>query len=70
MMALLDMGAEYNCYASDITCSYPVSGSFTDDQKSIYEAVLSAQVQVMSELKPGASWVEMHRVAEREILKG
>jgi Xaa-Pro dipeptidase len=69
-IALLDMGAEYNCYASDITCSFPVSGSFTNDQKSIYEAVLAAQIQVMSKLKPGVSWVEMHRVAEREILKG
>eukprot|EP00966_Prymnesium_polylepis_P024433 562743-Prymnesium_polylepis.1 len=31
-MALIDMGAEYNCYCSDITCSYPVNGKFTPDQ--------------------------------------
>ena len=70
MMALLDMGAEYACYASDITCSFPISGSFTDDQKSIYEAVLAAQVQVIKMLKPGVSWLAMHKVAEREVLKG
>jgi Xaa-Pro dipeptidase len=64
------MGAEYHCYASDITCSFPVSGSFTDEQRSVYEAVLAAQVQVLTELKPGVSWLEMHRVAEKEILKG
>lgn len=69
-IALLDMGAEYHCYASDITCSFPVSGSFTDEQRSVYEAVLAAQVQVLTELKPGVSWLEMHRVAEKEILKG
>lgn len=69
-IALLDMGAEYNCYASDITCSFPVSGSFTDDQRSIYESVLAAQIEVMKQLKPGVSWLEMHRVAEREVLKG
>jgi Xaa-Pro dipeptidase len=69
-MSLLDMGAEYHCYASDITCSYPVKGSFSQDQLSIYEAVLAAQVSVMKELKPGVSWLDMHRVAEREILKG
>jgi len=69
-IALLDMGAEYCAYASDITCSFPVSGSFTDDQKFIYEAVLAAQIQVMRELKPGVSWLDMHRAAEREILKG
>ena len=69
-IALLDMGAEYHCYASDITCSFPVSGSFTEDQRSIYESVLNAQRSVLRELKPGVSWVEMHRVAEREILRG
>lgn len=57
-------------YASDITCSFPVSGSFTDDQRSIYESVLAAQIEVMKQLKPGVSWLEMHRVAEREVLKG
>ena len=69
-IALLDMGAEYHCYASDITCSFPVSGSFTEDQQSIYECVLNAQECVLRELKPGVSWVDMHRVAEREILRG
>ncbi|KAL9187096.1 hypothetical protein ACHAXT_010816 [Thalassiosira profunda] len=69
-IALLDMGAEYHCYASDITCSFPVGGTFTDDQKAVYESVLAAQVSVLRELKPGVSWVEMHREAEREILKG
>jgi Xaa-Pro dipeptidase len=69
-MALLDMGAEYHCYASDITCSFPVSGSFTPDQLSIYNAVLNAQVEVIKRLRPGVSWVEMHRVAEREVLRG
>eukprot|EP00956_Cyclotella_meneghiniana_P022983 scaffold44096_cov82-Cyclotella_meneghiniana.AAC.4 len=69
-MALLDMGAEYHCYASDITCSFPVSGSFTSDQLAVYEAVLNAQVRVIQQLKPGVSWVDMHRDAEREILKG
>ena len=69
-MALLDMGAEYHCYASDITCSFPISGSFTPDQLAVYEAVLNAQVRVIQQLKPGVSWVDMHRDSEREILKG
>ncbi len=69
-MALLDMGAEYHCYASDITCSYPVCGTFTPDQRSIYESVLAAQVSVIGMLRPGVSWVDMHRIAESEILGG
>jgi Xaa-Pro dipeptidase len=69
-MALLDMGGEYHCYASDITCSYPVNGVYTDDQRCIYESVLAAQIAVIGRLKPGVSWVDMHHVAEREILHG
>lgn len=64
-MALLDMGGEYRCYASDITCSFPVNGRFTDDQKVIYNAVLDAHNQVLKTMKPGQSWVEMHRLALR-----
>ena len=32
-MVLFDMGAEYCCYNSDITCSWPVNGRFSDKQK-------------------------------------
>ncbi|KAF7255344.1 hypothetical protein EG68_07419 [Paragonimus skrjabini miyazakii] len=67
-MCLFDMGGEYYCYASDITCSFPANGRFTADQKIIYEAVLSASRAVLAELKPGASWVELHELAERHIL--
>ncbi|PRQ46799.1 putative xaa-Pro dipeptidase [Rosa chinensis] len=67
-LALLDMGAEYNFYGSDITCSYPVNGKFTSDQSLIYNAVLDAHNAVISALKPGVSWVDMHKLAEKVIL--
>jgi Xaa-Pro dipeptidase len=66
-MVLLDMGAEYYCYASDITRSYPVNGKFTQDQKEVYESVLAAQEAVMKAMKPGVSWPDMHRLATRVI---
>ncbi|VFQ59383.1 unnamed protein product [Cuscuta campestris] len=68
-MALLDMGAEYHFYASDITCSYPVNGKFTPDQALIYNAVLDAHDAVISTLKPGICWVDMHKLAEKVILE-
>jgi Xaa-Pro dipeptidase len=67
-MALLDMGADYHGYVSDITCSFPISKVFSSDQRSIYEGVLSAQRVVYEAMKPGTSWVDCHRLAEREIL--
>ena len=64
-MALLDMGGEYCCYASDITCSFPVNGKFNKQQRLIYQAVLDAQRAVMRGMVPGASWVDLHKLAMR-----
>jgi len=68
-MCLFDMGSEYYCYSSDITCSFPANGKFTDDQKIIYEAVLKASRAVMDAVKPGVSWVDMHLLAEKTQLE-
>jgi len=67
-MILLDMGAEYRCYCSDITCSYPVNGKFTADQRMIYEAVLEAQTQIYAMMKPGTLWSDMHYLMWRVVL--
>ncbi|XP_054786246.1 uncharacterized protein LOC129292674 [Prosopis cineraria] len=68
-MALLDMGAEYHFYGSDITCSFPVNGKFSSDQSLIYNAVLDAHNDVIAAMKPGVSWVDMHKLAEKVILE-
>ena len=74
-LALLDMGAEYHCYASDITCSFPIvdaakggGGGFTAAQRLVYEAVLDAQRAVLGALRPGASYADLHELAEAAIL--
>lgn len=68
-MALLDMGAEYHFYGSDITCSFPVNGKFTKDQIVIYNAVLKAHDAVMTAMQPGVNWIDMHKLAEKTILE-
>lgn len=68
-MCLFDMGGEYYCYVSDITCAFPANGKFTAQQKFIYEAVLAANRAVMKASKPGVSWVDMHRLSERVLLE-
>ncbi|KAI6214512.1 Aminopeptidase P domain protein [Aphelenchoides besseyi] len=68
-LCLFDMGPEYNCYASDVTCSFPSNGKFTEKQKIIYNAVLDARNVVFESAKPGVRWTEMHLLAERTILK-
>lgn len=68
-LCLFDMGGEYYCYTSDITCSFPANGKFTDDQRNIYEAVYKASRAVMAAVKPGVKWPDMHRLAERVQLQ-
>mmetsp|Transcript_15388 Transcript_15388/g.39688 ORF Transcript_15388/g.39688 Transcript_15388/m.39688 type:complete len:543 (+) Transcript_15388:96-1724(+) len=68
-IALLDMGAEYHCYCSDITCSFPVSGKFDDRQRMVYNGVLNAVRAVEEAMKPGIAWPDMHRLATRSILE-
>lgn len=53
------MGGEYYCYASDITCSYPCNGKFTEKQKGIYNVVLKASRAVMAAVKPGIICIEI-----------
>lgn len=68
-LCLFDMGGEYFCYSSDITCSFPCNGRFTDKQRVIYEATLRANRAVLEAIKPGVSWVDMHLLADRIILE-
>lgn len=57
--SLFDMGGEYYCYTSDITCSFPANGKFTEDQRMIYEAVYKASRAVMAAVKPGEFWIPL-----------
>uniref|UniRef100_A0A8R1DTL1 Xaa-Pro dipeptidase n=1 Tax=Caenorhabditis japonica TaxID=281687 RepID=A0A8R1DTL1_CAEJA len=68
-MCLFDMGPEYNCYASDITTSFPANGKFTDKQKVVYNAVLNANLAVLKAAKPGVRWTDMHLLSEKVLLE-
>lgn len=68
-MCLFDMGAQYFGYCSDITCSFPANGRFTQEQRAIYSAVLAAQQAVERSMRPGVLWSDMHLLAERVMLQ-
>uniref|UniRef100_A0A914L3L5 Xaa-Pro dipeptidase n=1 Tax=Meloidogyne incognita TaxID=6306 RepID=A0A914L3L5_MELIC len=68
-LCLFDMGPEYNCYGSDVTCTFPANGKFTEKQKLIYNAVYRANRTVFKEAKLGIRWTEMHLLAEKLILE-
>jgi Xaa-Pro aminopeptidase len=67
-LVVIDIGASYGHYAADITRTYPVSGSFSPEQKKIYEKVLEVQNLVISKVRPGISMDELNRIAGDALL--
>jgi len=60
-LILLDVGAEYANYSSDMTRTIPVSGKFTKRQKEVYNAVLRVKNEATKMLVPGTLWAEYHK---------
>ncbi|MCA2985168.1 aminopeptidase P N-terminal domain-containing protein [Gemmatimonas sp.] len=54
-LVVMDAGAEYRGYAADVTRTIPVSGTYTADQRAIYQLVLDAQKAAERNSKPGMS---------------
>ena len=72
-LILLDVGAEYANYASDLTRCLPVNGRFTERQKEVYNAVLHVKNEAQKLLVPGTIIPEYHkevgRIMESELIK-
>ena len=60
-MLLLDVGAEYGNYSSDMTRTIPVSGRFSTRQRAVYDAVLKVKNEATQLLVPGTLWKEYHK---------
>jgi len=60
-LILLDVAAEYANYSSDLSRTIPVSGKYTDRQKSVYNAVLRVKNEATKMLVPGTLWKEYHK---------
>ena len=69
-LVLIDAGCEIDCYASDITRTFPVNGKFSPEQKAIYELVLAANEEAFKHIAPGRHWNEAHEATVRVITRG
>lgn len=59
-MVWTDTGAAFNHYSADVQRNVPVSGRLTDEQRRLYEIALDVQKTVISMVKPGVTWWELH----------
>ncbi|KAI0389763.1 peptidase M24, structural domain-containing protein [Xylariaceae sp. FL0594] len=69
-LLLLDAGAEWSTYASDITRTFPISGRFTEKSRAIYEIVLQMQNECTEMLKEGVFWDDVHVRAHEIAIDG
>ena len=64
-LILLDVGAEYANYSSDMTRTIPVNGKFNQRQKAVYNSVLKVKNEATKLLIPGTDWAEYHKEVGR-----
>ena len=69
-LLLIDAGAEFECYAGDITRTFPVNGKFTTAQAAVYQIVLNAQKAAIAAVKPGNHWNQPHEAAVEVLTQG
>jgi Xaa-Pro aminopeptidase len=69
-LVLVDSAAELDNYASDVTRTWPVSGRFTPEQRSVYEIVLRAQLAAIEYVRPGKHFDAYHLTAVRVLCEG
>jgi Xaa-Pro aminopeptidase len=69
-LLLIDAGAEYDGYASDITRTFPVNGKFSAPQRDLYEVVLAAQLKAIDAVRAGNPWEQVHETAVQVATEG
>jgi Xaa-Pro aminopeptidase len=69
-LVLIDAGAEYRGYASDITRTFPVNGRFTPEQRALHDLVGAAQAAALAQARPGATYEAGHNAAVQTLTEG
>jgi len=69
-LLLIDAGSEVDHYASDVTRTFPVNGTFNPEQRAIYEVVLEAEQAAIDLVKPGVPHDRIHRTALEVLVRG
>ena len=69
-LLLIDAGAEIDCYASDITRTFPINGRYSGEQRALYDVVLLAQEAAIDQIVPGTTWNRPDEAAVRVLTEG
>jgi Xaa-Pro aminopeptidase len=68
-LVVMDVGAKYQGYSTDITRTIPISGKYSEAQKEIYEMVLKVQKDAIAICKPGLKLTDLEKFARDAFKK-
>ena len=69
-LLLVDAGCAYDYYNADITRTFPIGQTYSEEQKILYDLVLEAQLAAIAQVKAGKAFNEFHDAATRVITEG
>lgn len=69
-LIVVDAGCEWECYASDITRTLPINGSFTDEAAAIHSIVQKMQDECIDRVRPGCIYYSLHLHAADVAIQG
>ena len=69
-LVLVDAGAEYKGYASDITRTFPINGRYSQPQREIYDLVLKAQMACVEMVRPGVTHDQLKQHSIEVLTEG
>jgi len=69
-LLLIDAAAEYGCYCSDVTRTFPVGARFSSAQREVYSLVLAAQKEAIALTRPGVRFDDVHQRATEVLVDG
>jgi len=69
-LVLIDAGAEFRGYASDITRTFPVNGRFSKEQRALHDLVGAAQAAALAQARPGVAYEAGHAAAVEALTEG
>jgi len=69
-LLLIDAAAEYACYCTDVTRTFPVGARFSAPQRDLYQLVLTAQKETIALVRPGVRFDDLHQHATEILIDG
>jgi Xaa-Pro aminopeptidase len=69
-LLLIDAAAEFDCYCSDVTRTFPVGARFSPLQREVYSLVLTAQKEAIALIRPGVRFDDVHMRATEILVDG